>query len=290
MDAISNFFVTGASGQLGRIVVQLLADRGFNVIAGMRDPAKGADLAALGAEVRAFDYDNPASLASAVAGADRLLLISSSEVGKRVTQHQAVIDAACTAGVAFIAYTSILRATETPIGLASEHRATEALIQQSGIAHAFLRNGWYCENFMMGLTPAIQHGALMTCANQARFSAATRADFAAGAVAVLTKADPEAASVYELAGSTSFSMEELAMMISDASGREIAFVNVPEAQYAEMLISTGMPEPFARSLAETDTLAGQGWLQDDSRTLEQLIGRPTTPISALLSSLTPTAA
>ena len=179
MDAISNFFVTGASGQLGRIVVQLLADRGFNVIAGMRDPAKGADLAALGAEVRAFDYDNPASLASALAGTDRLLLISSSEVGKRVTQHQAVIDAACTAGVAFIAYTSILRATETPIGLASEHRATEALIQQSGIAHAFLRNGWYCENFMMGLTPAIQHGALMTCASQARFSAATRADFAA---------------------------------------------------------------------------------------------------------------
>ncbi|GHH26871.1 hypothetical protein GCM10008023_41950 [Sphingomonas glacialis] len=182
------YAITGASGQLGRLVIASLLERidAASIVALVRDPAKVGDLAARGVVVRAFDYNAPATLAPALDGVDRLLLISSSELGARPAQHQAVIDAAKAAGVGYIAYTSILRADTNPMILASDHRATEAAIKASGLPYAFLRNGWYTENYIMSAGPAIEHGAFLGSAGTGRISNASRANYAAAAVAVLT--------------------------------------------------------------------------------------------------------
>lgn len=282
-DANTTIFVTGATGAFGQLVVRLLLGKESSVIAGVRDPAKADNLKARGAKIRVADYGRPETLASAFEGVDTLLLISGNEVGQRVPQHKAVIDAAKAAGVGMIAYTSILRADTSPLALAAEHKATEDLLQASGVPHVLLRNGWYIENFMMGVPAALEHGAVMTAAGDGRFSAATRQDFAEAAVAVLTSGKDEAGQIYELAGSASFTMAEFAAELSRQSGKEIACVNLPEADYATALAGTGMPAAFAAVLAQTDSAASQGALFDDSRTLEALIGRPTTPVASVIA-------
>ena len=267
--------VTGATGQLGRIVVAGLRDAGAGVVALARDPAKAGDM---GVPVRAFDYDAPATLAPALAGVDRLLLISGSELGKRVDQHRAVIAAARAAGVGQVVYTSVLHAPTSPLSLAGEHRATEAALAESGLDRVILRNGWYTENYTGALKGAVQAGAVFGSAGAGRISGATRADYAAAAVAVLT-GDGHGGQVYELAGDTAFTLADLAAEASRQTGRDIPYRDLPVADYEQVLVSVGLPEGFAHALAQFDADASQGALFHDGRDLSRLIGRPTTPLA-----------
>jgi NAD(P)H dehydrogenase (quinone) len=272
--------VTGATGQLGRLVIEgLLASQpAASIVAIVRDPAKAAALAARGVQVRQADYTQPAALLQALQGVDKLLLISSSEIGQRAAQHRNVIDAAGQAGVKLVAYTSILRAGSSPLGLAREHRETEALLRGSGLPHVLLRNGWYTENYTANIQPAVQHGAVLGCAGAGRFSFATRADYAAAAVAVLIQ-QGQAGRVYELAGDQGYTLSEYAAEVARLSGKPVVYQNLSEADYARALEQIGLPAPVAAMLAESDVGASKGALFDDSRALSRLIGRPTTPLA-----------
>ena len=275
--------VTGASGQLGRLVIEALLKKlpAGEIIAAVRNPARVADLAARGIQVRQADYEQPASLAAAFKGADKLLLISSSEVGRRVPQHRAVIDAAKATGVGLLAYTSILRADTSPLPLATEHKETESLIRASGVPAVFLRNGWYTENYLAALPTVLQYGALLGSAAEGRIASASRADYAEAAAAVLTS-DNQAGRVYELAGDDSYTLTELAQAIAKQSGKAVAYQNLPEAEYKAALLGAGLPDFVAALLAESDVGASKGGLFDDGHQLSKLIDRPTTPLAAMI--------
>ncbi|UCV05558.1 SDR family oxidoreductase [Dechloromonas denitrificans] len=275
--------VTGASGQLGRLVIAALLQKvpAGEIVAAVRNPAKVADLAARGVQVRQADYDQPASLVAAFKGADKLLLISASEVGRRVPQHRAVIDAAKAAGVGLLAYTSILHADTSPLPLAAEHQETEALIRASGLPAVILRNSWYTENYLAGIPAALQYGVLLGSAGAGRIASAARADYAEAAAAVLTT-DDQAGRIYELAGDESYTLAELAGEITQQSGKAVAYQDLPESEFKAALLGAGLPEALATLLAESDAGAAKGGLFDDGRQLSQLIGRPTTPLSKLV--------
>lgn len=277
--------ITGATGQLGRLVIAALRQSvpANQIIAAVRSPAKAADLAALGVQVRHADYTDAATLADAFEGVSKLLLISSSEVGQRVHQHRAVIDAAKQAGVALIAYTSILHADVSTLGLAAEHKETEALLQASGVPYTLLRNGWYTENYAAGIPAALAHGVVMGGAGAGRIASAARADYAAAAAAVLTGAD-QAGRVYELAGDTGYTLSEFAAEIARQSGKPVVYQDLPEAEYKAALLGFGLPEGFAGLLADSDAAAAKGGLFDDSRQLSQLIGRATTPMASVIAA------
>jgi NAD(P)H dehydrogenase (quinone) len=272
--------ITGAHGQLGRLVIQnlLKTTPAAHIVAAVRNPEKARDLAAQGITVRQADYDQPATLATAFAGASKLLLISSSEIGQRVPQHQAVIEAAQKAGVQLLAYTSLLRADTSPLALAAEHVATEGMLAASGLPHALLRNGWYTENHLASAPAALEHGAVLGCAQDGRIASATRADYAAAAAAVLT-AEGQAGKVYELAGDTGHTLSELAAELDRQSGKPVAYHDMPQEAFAAALQSIGLPAGLAQLLADADTGVSKGGLFDDSHQLSQLIGRPTTPLA-----------
>lgn len=274
------YAVTGASGQLGRLVIEALIAKAdpATVVALVRDPAGLAELADRGVSVRVFDYNSPDTLPSALEGVDRLLLISSNELGQRERQHRTVIDAARAAGVGFIAYTSILHADDSPLGLAVEHRATEVAIRESGIPHALLRNGWYTENYTMSAGPAIEHGAVIGSTGAGRISTATRADYAAAAAAVLLSKD-EGNRTYELAGDTGFTLTGYAEALAEASGKPVVYVDMSEDDYRVALEGIGLPAPLAGMLADSSAKAAGGALFDDGHALSRLIGRPTTPLA-----------
>jgi NAD(P)H dehydrogenase (quinone) len=253
------------------------------IIAAVRSPAKAQDLAALGVQVRQADYTQPDTLRTAFAGVDKLLLISSSEVGQRAAQHRAVIDAAKAAGVKLIAYTSILRADTSALGLAAEHKETEAALQASDVPFVLLRNGWYTENYAGVVPTAVQYGAVMGSAKDGRIAAASRADYAAAAAAVLVK-EGQAGKVYELAGDTAFTLTEFAAEIAKQSGKPVVYADMPQAVYAAELVKVGLPEGFAALLADSDAAAANGGLFDDGKQLSQLIGRSTTPISQTIAT------
>lgn len=270
------FAVTGASGQLGRLVIDALLNRVApgEIVALVRAPDSVRDLAARGVQVRAFDYDAPETLAPALAGVRRLLLISGNTVGSRVPQHGAVIGAAKAADVALIAYTSILDAEHSPMLLAAEHKATEALLAASGLDTALLRNGWYTENYLMGAAAAVEHGVLLGSSGDGIISATARIDYAEAAATVLARG---LTGTFELAGDVGFTQAELAAALAEISGKPIVYQNLPQADYAAALEQVGLPGPFAAILADSDARAGEGALFDASGTLSQLIGRPTTP-------------
>ena len=276
--------ITGASGLLGRLVIQDLLERlpAGEIVAIVRNPEKVKDFSAKCVQVRQADYGHPGTLAAAFQGIDKLLLISSSEVGKRFPQHRAVIDAARTAGVKLLAYTSVLHADGSPLGLAEEHRATEAYLKDSGLPCVLLRNGWYTQNYTASIPASLQHGAFLGSAGQGRIASAARADYALAATTVLLKAD-QAGRVYELAGDAAYTLEELAAEVSHQSGKTVAYKNLPEAEYRAVLVGAGLPEGLASLLADSDTGASKGGLFDDSHTLSRLIGRPTTQLSALVA-------
>ncbi|WP_369145898.1 SDR family oxidoreductase [Streptomyces sp. R44] len=277
--------VTGATGQLGRLVVDALlsgesAVPASSVVAVVRDKAKAADLAERGVELRIADYSRPETLAEAFEAGDRVLLISGSEVGQRVAQHRAVIDAAKAAGVAQLAYTGVLGGPEADFTLADEHKATEELILASGLPYTFLRNGWYSENYTANLAPVLAHGAVVASAGEGRIASAARADYAAAAAAVLTgPAEEHLNKTYELSGDTAWSLAEYAAEVGAQTGREIAYSDVPAATHLEILTGAGVPGPFAEILVDVDRAVALGALALRTGDLTRLIGRPTTPVA-----------
>lgn len=275
--------ITGATGQLGRLVITALLERvpADQLVALVRDPQKAQDIAELGVDVRHADYSQPATLATAFVGVEKLLLISSNELGQRATQHQAVIDAAKAAGVKLLAYTSVLHADTSALGLAEEHRQTEQALQASGVPYVLLRNGWYSENYLASVGSALAHNALLGSAEEGRISSASRADYAVAAAVVLTSAD-QAAKVYELAGDESYSLSELAALITQQTGTQVAYQNLPQAEFEAVLVSVGLPAPVADLLANSDAAAAKGALFGNEQQLSKLIGRPTTPITVSL--------
>ncbi|MGM8225194.1 SDR family oxidoreductase [Cellvibrio sp. ARAG 10.3] len=277
--------VTGASGQLGRLVIAALLKKlpANDIGVAVRSPEKVADLAALGVQVRLADYDKPETLVSAFTGVEKLLLISANEVGRRVPQHHAVIEAAKRASVRLLVYTSILHADTSPLPLAAEHKETEQLIRASGIPFVFLRNGWYTENYLASVPNALQSGFVFGSAGDGRISSAARTDYADAAVVVLTE-EGQAGRIYELAGDDSYSLAEFAAAIARQSGKQVTYHNLPEADYKAALIGAGLPDGFATLIAESDTGAGKGGLLDDSHQLSRLIGRPTTPLVKMVEA------
>lgn len=278
--------VTGASGQLGRLVIDALlrTQPADSLVAAVRSPAKAADLAARGVQVRQADYSRPETLGPAFAGADKLLLISSSEIGQRAKQHQAVIDAAKATGVQLIAYTSLLHADVSPLGLAVEHRQTEAALAASGLPHVLLRNGWYSENYAMGLPGALARGTLYGAAGEGRIASASRQDYAEAAAAVLSAAAPQAGKVHELAGDASYTLAELVAESARQAGKPLAYQDLPEAAYRDALLQAGLPAPVAELLADSDAGAAKGGLFDDGHALSGLIGRATTPMAQTVAA------
>ena len=274
--------ITGATGQLGRLVVEKLKQRvnPDSLVALVRAPEKAADL---GIEARAFDYTRPETLAPALAGIDHLLLISGNEVGQREAQHRNVIEAAQKAGVKWIVYTSLLRADTSSLSLAPEHAATEKLLEKTGIPYTILRNGWYTENYTGSLVGSVQAGALAGSAGEGKVSSAAREDYAEAAAVVLSGEGHEG-KVYELAGDEAYTLKELAAEVSRQVGKEVPYNNLPEAGYAQLLVSLGVPEGFAQAIAQWDTGASKNDLFDDSNVLSKLIGRPTTPLSVSVKS------
>ncbi|MFJ9569059.1 SDR family oxidoreductase [Streptomyces bacillaris] len=272
--------VTGATGELGRLVIdELLATVPAGEIAAVvRDKEKAAPLAARGVELRIADYNRPETLAGAFRSGDRVLLISGSEVGKRVAQHTAIVEAAEAAGVAQLAYTGILGGPDADFALADEHKATERLILDSGLPYTFLRNGWYTENYTANLAPVLAHGAVVSNAGEGRVASASRADYAAAAATVVT-GEGHLGKAYELSGDTAWSFAEYAALLSEVTGKEIAYNNVPAAVHQEILVGAGLPEGFAAILTDVDEAIGRGRLAGTSGDLARLIGRPTTPLA-----------
>lgn len=272
--------ITGATGQLGQHVIESLLKTvpASQIVAIVRNPAKATALSQQGITVRQADYSNEAAFTTALQGIDKLLLISSSEVGQRAPQHRNVINAAKAAHVKFIAYTSLLHADTSPLGLADEHVATEQMLAESGIAYALLRNGWYTENYLASAPAALEHGVFIGAADEGKIASATRADYAAAAARVISE-DGHAGKTYELAGDAGWTLSQLAAELAKQSGKKVVYQNLSEADFAAALKGVGLPAGLADMLADSDTGASKGGLFDDSHTLSKLIGRPTTSLA-----------
>ncbi|WP_341799313.1 SDR family oxidoreductase [Raoultella ornithinolytica] len=278
--------ITGATGQLGHLVLQnlLKTTAASQIVAIVRNPAKAEALSQQGIVVRQADYTDEAAFTAALQGVDKLLLISSSEVGQRTPQHRNVIHAAKAAGVKFIAYTSLLHADKSPLGLHVEHVETEKMLADSGIPYALLRNGWYTENYLASAPPALEHGVFIGAAGDGKIASATRADYAEAAARVIAE-EGHAGKVYELAGDEAWTLSELAAALSKQSGKNVVYQNLSEADFAAALKSIGLPAGLADMLADSDVGAAKGGLFDDSRTLSALIGRPTTPLAESIKGI-----
>ena len=269
--------VTGATGQLGQLVVAELKKRvsAEDIVALVRTPEKAAGF---GVEAREFDYTKAENLVAALEGVDHLVLISGSEIGQRATQHLNVIKAAKKAGVKWIIYTSLLHADTSTLNLAGEHLATEKALKESGVEYTVLRNGWYTENYTGSIAGALAAGAFVGSAGEGKISSAARIDFAEAA-AVVAVDESHKGKVYELAGDESYTLSDLAAEISGQTDKSIPYNNLPETEYAKILKSVGLPDMFAEAIASWDTSASGGDLFDDSHQLSKLIGRTTTPLA-----------
>ncbi|EET1434065.1 TPA: NAD(P)H:quinone oxidoreductase [Escherichia coli] len=278
--------ITGATGQLGHYVIESLMKTvpASQIVAIVRNPAKAQVLTAQGITVRQADYGDEAALTSALQGVEKLLLISSSEVGQRAPQHRNVINAAKAADVKFIAYTSLLHADSSPLGLADEHIETEKMLADSGIVYTLLRNGWYTENYLASSPAALEHGVFIGAAGDGKIASATRADYAVAAARVISEAGHEG-KVYELAGDSAWTLTQLAAELTKQSGKQVTYQNLSEADFAAALKSVGLPDGLADMLADSDVGASKGGLFDDSKTLSKLIGRPTTTLAESVSHL-----
>ena len=283
-----NIAITGATGQLGTLVIRHLRAKAplAQIIALARTPAKVGNL---GVQVRQADYDQTRTLDAALVGVDTLLLISGSDVGQRIAQHGNVVEAAKKVGVKHLVYTSVLHADTSPLGVADEHRATEVAIKDAGIPFTFLRNAWYVENQTRLIPLALASGAWLGSAKEARFSSAPRSDYAEATAAVLA-GERHAGKTYELGSDDPFTLGDLAAEVSRQTGKTIPYQDLPQAEYAAALQRAGVNPWFAQALSNSEALAIEGALFDDSRQLSALLGRPTTPLSAsVAAALPPTA-
>jgi len=276
--------VTGATGHLGRFVIEGLLEKvpADRITAVVRSEEKAADFAARGVKLAIADYNAPETFDGLFSAGDKVLLISGNEFDKgRVAQHKVVLDAAKAAGVALLAYTSAPGSLSA--ALADDHRGTEAAILESGVPYALLRNGWYHENYTENLAPVLEHGAVVQAAGEGRISAASRADYAAAAVAVLTGEGHEN-KTYELGGDTAFGFAEYAAELSRQTGKEIAYNSVPGEVYEGILTGAGLPAPFAAILVGVDASIEKGELVVATGDLSRLTGRPTTPIAESIAA------
>ena len=278
--------VTGATGQLGHLVVEALVRKvpADQVIAAVRTPEKAADLAALGVQVRVADYDQPSTLTEAFAGADKLLLISGTDIGRRVPQHTAAIEAAKEAGVTHIVYTSVLRADTNTTVVAPDHKATEEVIRAAGVPFTFLRNGWYTENYEQSIAQALVTGAILGSAGEGRVGGVPRADYADAAAEVLTGTGHDN-KVYELAADEAWSYADLAESAGRISGKAISYQDVPAEQHRDVLLGAGLPEFVADMLVGSDRAIAAGELASGSGDLRALLGRPTTSLDDAVTAL-----
>ncbi|WET40238.1 SDR family oxidoreductase [Citrobacter enshiensis] len=278
--------ITGATGQLGQHVIESLlkAVPASQIVAIVRNAAKATALRQQGITVREADYNNEAAFTTALQGIDKLLLISSSEVGQRSAQHRNVINAAMAADVKFIAYTSLLHADSSPLGLHVEHVETEKMLADSGIPHALLRNGWYTENYLASAPAALEHGVFIGAAGEGKIASATRADYAAAAARVISE-EGHAGQVYELAGDEAWTLSQLAAELAKQSGKNVVYQNLSEADFAAALKGVGLPAGLADMLADSDVGASNGGLFDDSKTLSKLTGRSTTTLAESVKSI-----
>jgi len=277
---LMTILVTGATGQLGRLVVDNLLARGVEpsaIRAGARDIAKAADLADRGVQVVALDYDAPETVAAAVDGVDALLLISSSEVGKRAAQHQAVIGAARAAGVKKLVYTSASKATTSDLVLAPEHKATEEAIVASGVPAVILRNNWYTENYVADVARAKETGVIAASVGEGRVASASRIDYAEAAAVALTE-DGHIGQVYELGGDVAWSFDELAAAAADLTGRKVRYTPLTTTEHAAALQAAGLDAGTVGFVTALDANIRDGALAETDGTLSRLIGRPTTPL------------
>jgi NAD(P)H dehydrogenase (quinone) len=277
--------ITGANGQLGQLVIEGLLQNtpADQIVAAVRNPERAHALHGLGVQVRKADYDRPETLLHAFQGVEKLLLISAVVPGERLRQHRAVIDAARQAGVKIVAYTSQLHADSSDLVLAAEHKATEDYLKASGVSYVLLRNGWYLENHTAALPAALQNGAIIGSAGEGRFASASRADYAGAAVAALTQPGHEN-KTYELAGDSAFTLGDLAAEVTKQTGVQVAYRNLPAAEYEAELIGFGLPRMLVEVAVDTDLKAHQGILDDSSHDLSRLLGRPTTPLSAAVAA------
>ncbi|MGW1986696.1 SDR family oxidoreductase [Streptomyces collinus] len=279
--------VTGATGQLGRLTVEALLRRGIpaaDIIATGRDIAGIKDLADRGITVRRADFADTDGLAEAFAGAERLLLISASvPVGERVANHRRVIDAAASAGVSLVAYTSTTHADTATTVIGATHGETEAYLRDRGIPSVLLRNGWYLENYTSQLPQILQNGAVVGAAGEGRISAASRADYAEAAAVVLT-AEGHTGAVYELGGDESFTLTGLAAAISAAAGKQVTYADLTVADFAQVLTAAGLPAELAEVLADADRGMNRGEMYTDSGDLRRLIGRPPVTLAEALAA------
>ncbi|MCE2574004.1 SDR family oxidoreductase [Komagataeibacter sp. FNDCR2] len=286
MPATSKIFVTGSTGHLGNLVIDALLETlpASVIVAGVRNPSREAAIAIRnkGVDVRVADYDRPETLNSAFAGIDRLLLISSSEVGKRTTQHRNVIAAAKGAGVDQIAYTSLLHADTSPLFLAREHYETELALQEAGVPFVLLRNGWYTEVYTWRIQPALQAGVFLGASGDGRISSAAREDYARAAAVVLADGN-HAGRTYELAGDASYTLPDFVATVAKISGKPLPYRNMAPEDYRQALLAAGTPEPLAMILSDTDAGVEKGALFDDSGDLARLIGRTTTPFDVTIA-------
>ncbi|MGO4678274.1 SDR family oxidoreductase [Microbacterium sp. 2MCAF23] len=272
--------VTGATGHLGRLIIDSLLARGVeasSIRAGARDIAKASDLAARGVQVVALDYDAPETVAAAADGADAVMLVSGSEVGKRAPQHQAVIDAAKNAGVAKLVYTSAPKATTSDLVLAPEHKATEEAIAASGLPAVILRNNWYTENYAADVARAKDTGVIAASVGDGRIASASRADFAEAAAVVLTE-DGHLGQVYELAGDIAWNFDDLAAAATEITGREVRYTPLSAEEHAAALEDAGLDYGTVWFVTTLDAGIRAGALAESDGTLARLIGRPTTPL------------
>ncbi|WP_411073310.1 SDR family oxidoreductase [Streptomyces sp. cmx-4-25] len=278
--------VTGATGQFGRQVVEHLLKRGVparQIAAAVRTPAKAADLAARGVDIRLANYERPETLLTAFDGADKLLLVSSTGPDDaRIVQHRAAVEAAAKTNVGLIAYTSVTAAPTSPLGLARVHRDTEQAIAEAGLPAVLLRNGWYTENYTAALPDAVARGAVAGSAGRGRIASATRDDFAEAAAVVLTR-DDEAGKVYDLTGDIAWSLPELAAESAAQSGRPVAYADLPAEQYRQILIGAGLPDFVTDLIVDADVQVSRGALAHVTTDLSTLLGRPTTPLSAAVA-------
>ncbi|MEV5123764.1 SDR family oxidoreductase [Streptomyces decoyicus] len=272
--------VTGATGALGRLVIEELLKRTApdEIVAVARDRAKAAGLAARGVEVKVADYSRPESLQGVFTSGDRVLFISGNEAGRRLTQHRAVIDAAREAGVALLAYTSVLGGPTATFSIAEEHVATEQALLASGVPYCLLRNGWYHENYTGTLAATLRTGAVVGSAGQGRVATAARRDFAEAAAVVLTGSGHEN-SVYELSGDTAWTMAEYAAEVSRQTGRTIPYRDLPQERYVALMVEAGVPALGAQMIADADAGIARGELAATPGELSGLLGRPTTPLA-----------
>jgi NAD(P)H dehydrogenase (quinone) len=279
--------VTAASGKLGNLVLEglLKVIPASEIVAIARSPEKLAQFQARGVKVRRGDYSALSTLGPSLAGVKRLLLISGMDLGRRVAQHRAVIEAAEAAGVELIAYTSLLRADVSTLPIAEEHRETEKLLRVSKVPSILLRNGWYIENYTERLAMSLAQGGFFGAARDGRIAAAARADFADAAVAVLTT-EGHAGETYELAGDQPFTMTDLAKTLSEWAERTISYSDLPAAEYQQALEKAGVPRAFVDIAVGTDRAIARGDLNSASHDLHILIGRDTTTLREALANTT----